>query len=413
MRRTGQGHHLAVTVLELEGQPDRAALEGRAEALGKRHPILNARLRRSLRTFQAAWYPGAPAAIPLHFHTDQELESLVHELVNGSSIDILADGPNLHFHVLSRSSNCWALLILWPHALLDGIGIDKFISEFAGSEPGVGHGDTCTINDSPGTLWKQAEPVLEEMRGFPAHRIRSFHRKGQRSGKSRFRVLRFSKNESTRIRSKMAATAGELLLLPYFACCASRAVRSVISSRHPDENTAILLSLPVQRQPNPAKRPLFHNHMVAYSLLLTGDELGELAPATKALYRKYAHFLRRKLPSAMDPLTRLMERCPSRFYLKPASIYLKGEICSLFHSHTGRFAPGTSELFGSRLLNGYHIPTVSSPPGIGIFFSEYDDQLSCTISWKEGSLSASELEILESRLLEDLGVRQPEPESIE
>ena len=144
--------------------------------------------------------------------------------------------------------------------------------------------------------------------------------------------------------------------------------------------------------------------MVAYSLLLTGEELKDLAPATKALYRAYASFLRRKLPAAMEPLTKLMERCPSRFYLKPASFYLKGEICSLFHSHTGQFASGTTSLFGSRLLNGYHVPSVSSPPGIGIFFSEFDGQLSCTISWKKGSLDETEFETLQSTLLNDLGV---------
>ena len=411
MRRTGQGHHLAVTVLELEGTPDSAALEKAAGLLGKRHPILHSRLRRSFRTFEAAWHPSVPAAIPVHDHESQDPESLIRQLLNGNSIDIMADGPNIRLHAVTLGPDRWTLLILWPHALLDGIGIDKFIAELAGSEPGTPHGDTSTVTGPPGTLWKQAEPVLEEMRSFPNHRIRSLHRKRSKPGTSRFEVIRFSKPESGTIRTKMTSTAGELLLLPYYACCASRAVRSVIASRHPDEDAPILLSLPVQRQPNPAKRPLFHNHMVAYSLLLTGDELQDLAPATKSLYRKYANFLRRKLPAAMEPLTRLMERCPSRFYLKPASFYLKGEICSLFHSHTGKFAPGITALFGSRLINGYHVPTISSPPGIGIFFSEYDDQLTCTLSWKDGSLSKDELVLLKSRLLEDLGVSETPSES--
>ena len=406
MRRTGQGHHLAVTVLEVEGQPDSSALEEAAKLLGNPHPILHSRLRRHFPTFIAAWHPASPAPIPVHYHNEQDLDSLIHRLINSRDIDILADGPNIHLHAVTLRADRWALLILWPHALLDGIGIDKFISELAGSDPGPAHGDTCTIDGSPGILWKQAEPVLEEMRGFPNYRIRSLHQKKSKPSTSHFEVLRFSKSESNTIRAKMASTAGELLLLPYFACCASRAVRSVIARRHPEENTAILLSLPVQRQPNATKRPLFHNHMVAYSLLLTAEELQDLAPATKALYRKYANFLRRKLPAAMEPLTKLMERCPSRFYLKPASIYLKGEICSLFHSHTGQFAPGVTELFGSRLVNGYHVPSVSSPPGIGIFFSEYDGQLTGTLSWKKGSLDEDELKLLKSTLLEDLGVAE-------
>ena len=160
-------------------------------------------------------------------------------------------------------------------------------------------------------------------------------------------------------------------------------------------------------QADPAKRPLFQNHMVPYTVLLTAEELAELKPATRALYRKYADFMRRKLPAAMDALMRLMERCPSRLYNRPAFHYMRGEICTLFHSHTGAFAPGLNTLFGSPVLNGHHIPSVCSPPGIGIFFSEHDGLLSLTLSWKDGCLSPLELELLKSTLAEDLGAPLP------
>src|SRR5690606_36049460 len=148
-------------------------------------------------------------------------------------------------------------------------------------------------------------------------------------------------------------------LLPYFAAAAARAVKALIASRHPEEPTAILLSLPVQRVTHAHKRPLFQNHMTAWSLLLTHEELADLPGATKALYRKYASFMRRKLPPAMEALMVLMHRCPSRLYLKPASFYLKGEICSLFHSHTGTFPSRTRTLLGRTITHACHIPTVS------------------------------------------------------
>jgi hypothetical protein len=97
-----------------------------------------------------------------------------------------------------------------------------------------------------------------------------------------------------------------------------------------------------------------------------------------------------------------MERCPSRFYNLPVFLYLKGELCTLFHSHTGRFAAGLEEMHGSRVLNGYHVPSVCAPPGIGIFFSDYAGQLSMTLSWRDGCLSEAELELLRGTLLEDL-----------
>jgi hypothetical protein len=100
-----------------------------------------------------------------------------------------------------------------------------------------------------------------------------------------------------------------------------------------------------------------------------------------------------------------MHRCPSSLYLKPASFYLKGEICSLFHSHTGSFPARARHLLDCPITNAFHIPTVSAPPGVGLFFSEFDGRLSATISWRGNSLTPEELDLLEHTLLTDLGAK--------
>ncbi|BCX48910.1 condensation domain-containing protein [Haloferula helveola] len=414
-RRSGQWHHLSATILELEGRMDPASLRAAADALAKRHPLLNARITRG-KDFIARWIPGDPLPCPLETSDRDESSDPARDartFIEASKIDILKDGPNLELVALQYGPDSWRLILVWPHALFDAIGINKLISELdnLSTDRREDWGETSKTEGSPGGLWSEAKPMVEEMRTFPAWPIRSLHDKTRSPSDPRFEVFNFDRETSARIRTKMAGTAGELLMLPYFASCAARAVHAVICRRHPDEEAPILLSLPVQRIANPAKRPLFQNHMVAYSLLMEPAELRNLGTASKALYRKYADFMRRKLPAAMEALMKLMERCPSFLYLKPASFYLKGEICSLFHSHTGEFAPGVSELFGSRLLNGYHVPTVSSPPGIGIFFSEFDGQLSCTISTLNGTLTPDERDLLVGTLLEDLGIEAATPEA--
>jgi hypothetical protein len=204
----------------------------------------------------------------------------------------------------------------------------------------------------------------------------------------------------------MARTVGELLKIPYFAALSARAVAEVIRSRDA-EPPDILLTLPIQRIPNPSARPLFQNHMVAWSLLLPHQSLDGLATAAMALYRSYGSFRKRDLPVAMEALTKLSERCPSRFYLLPIKHYLKGEICSLFHSHIGNLAAHTETLFTRPILNAWHVPSVSTPPGIGVFFSERKARLTCTLSWREGSLNTTELVTLRQQLLADLGVEAP------
>jgi hypothetical protein len=422
MRRSGQGRHLAATVLDFEGKADLEAIRKAAERLGRKYPVLHARLARG-GDFIARWRLDevAAGAVPVKIwrlggvagegEEIDSIDALVDRGINGRDIDILEKGPNLILHVVTTGRETWSLVLAWSHSLHDAAGIDKLLHELAtvelAGEPQSGGEDSPPPAVPMGELYKQAEPIMKEMRTFPQWGIRSLHRKGVKPGRCNFIVRTFDHEETAAIRSKMAATAGELLLLPYFACCASRAVQTVIAARHPDERVAILLSLPAQRQSDSSKRPLFQNHMTVFTLLLTPDELEELKPATRALYKKYADFMRRKLTGAMDALMQMMERCPSRFYNLPAFHYLKGEICSLFHSHTGTFAPGIEAMFSSRMLNGYHVPSVCSPPGIGIFFSEYAGQLTMTVSWKEGCLSALELELLKQTLSEDLGASVP------
>jgi hypothetical protein len=50
---------------------------------------------------------------------------------------------------------------------------------------------------------------------------------------------------------------------------------------------------------------------------------------------------------------------------------------------------------------------VGSPPGIGIFFSEYEGQLTLTLSWKDGCLTPLELKLLKATLADDLGAPVP------
>ncbi|GAA5480925.1 hypothetical protein [Haloferula sargassicola] len=404
MRRTGQGRHLAASVIELDAPPAPGLLERAAETLGHRHPLLHAHVRRHFPTFLASWQLGETAAVPVSHHSRDipDLAPLVARLLRESDIDILRPGPNLELHLATLPDGTAALILLWPHLLFDAVGIDLLLDELNLPDPTTHRSWGETANPPPPSrAWPAAKPMVEEMRTFPAWRIRSAHPR-TRPGPPAFRVLHFTRGQTSAIREKMAATAGELLLLPYFAAAAARATKALIASRHPAEETAILLSLPVQRVGNPHKRPLFQNHMTPWSLLLTHEELTDLPGATKALYKKYASFLRRKLPAAMEALMALMHRCPSRLYLKPAGLFLKGEICSLFHSHTGSFPARARTLLGQRITRACHIPTVSAPPGLGIFFSEFDGQLTATLSWRENTLTPDEIDLVEKTLLTDL-----------
>jgi hypothetical protein len=79
-----------------------------------------------------------------------------------------------------------------------------------------------------------------------------------------------------------------------------------------------------------------------------------------------------------------------------------GELTSFFQSHTGEFMAVAPFFCGAEVSNGWHIPSVSQPPGSGIFFNDHKGRLNATISWREGSLSDAEIEGMVAALRSDL-----------
>jgi hypothetical protein len=79
-----------------------------------------------------------------------------------------------------------------------------------------------------------------------------------------------------------------------------------------------------------------------------------------------------------------------------------GGLTSFFQSHTGEFMSETAEFCGAAICNGWHIPSVSQPPGSGVFFNDHKGRLTATISWREGSLEDAEVELMVESLRRDL-----------
>jgi hypothetical protein len=86
-----------------------------------------------------------------------------------------------------------------------------------------------------------------------------------------------------------------------------------------------------------------------------------------------------------------------------------GDITSFFHSATGSFAVNLSELAGSAVRDAYHVPSVSAPPGSGLFFGECHGRITATFSWREGAVTEHEADLILRRMWEDLTGQTPLP----
>lgn len=159
---------------------------------------------------------------------------------------------------------------------------------------------------------------------------------------------------------------------------------------------------PVQARRRGAKHPIFQNQMSQFYFGLTHVEVGDLETATKSVHAQFGLMARSKVESAFLIMLDWYLHLPGWLYIHLIRRQTRGAVTSFFHSHTGQFMPETEMFCGAQITDGWHIPTVSQPPGSGIFFSERGRCLTATLSWREGVLSEGEVELMCWQLRRDL-----------
>jgi len=108
-----------------------------------------------------------------------------------------------------------------------------------------------------------------------------------------------------------------------------------------------------------------------------------------------------------EALMTLSSYMPLSAFIPAVRLTNRGQICSLFHSHTGTFLPGHSRFAGAVLQNVCTIPSVCAPPGLGVFVSDFGGRITITLAWREYCVTPDELDSLESQIRIDMtGTRE-------
>ena len=124
--------------------------------------------------------------------------------------------------------------------------------------------------------------------------------------------------------------------------------------------------------------------------------------AAAAMKEQFASMVRQKVAESFNAVSELMMPLPAWLFFGIVRLQFRGELCTCFHSYTGQFAPEMTHFAGARVLNGYHLPCLGTPPGTGLFFNDHGDRLNVTLSWREGVLTPGERHLMIESLRADL-----------
>lgn len=407
MQRHGQGRHYGVTVLEFSTQPDLGLIAGRWQRLHNDYPQLAATLKRSLRGWQMRWQVSStPLAAPLvgerQLNRDQ-WEGLIQERLQGRLAGQSLAFPLYLEWLVEEGSPGGALVLTWQHTRLDGAGVNLLLNYLNSAEPPAPVTKLKPATEKGMAAHARLATVI--VKAFAQmHRLGclSLWRKGMpQAGGPRFEVLKLSAEQTQRVQQRCRALCGELVQMPFYAAAAARAV-VLVQQRRGWASPHLHIQLPIQ-PPQREPSAVIGNWMRVLPLILETAKMTTFAEAVTHVQERYRHALREKWTHAAESMMWLSQHLPVCALIPLIRFMSCGQICSVFHSHTGKVLPGTREWCGAALANVYTIPSVSTPPGFGLFFSEYGGRLTPVMAWRGTLLKEEDRTALRAQLLVDLG----------
>ena len=427
MRRTGQGAHVMQSVLELESAPDLAQLRAAAVRVVKKHPLLAATLRRSWRTWLAGWEipERLPTSLPIGLwresgapgtlgpeamevpHAFDRLQAIMAEPLHATGAPI-----NARLDLIELQNGRFYLALSWRHTLIDGKGAELLLVELArlaaGIDAPIESKESIRPQLSVKELIVKTKPAIDRFGELAKLGIPSLSGPRPRTGRGHYQIITLSEADSDKVRARVESITGSLFPMAFYVAVTARAHDRVFRHRGQSPGGSVA-SVPIQTRKRGARGPLFHNQVTVFFFAALREHLGSIETASAAMKRQFAEMTRARLDESFNAVLELMMRLPSWVFMRVVRWQFKGEISSFFHSHTGLFAPEITEFAGAKITNGFHLPSLSTPPGTGLFFSERDGRVTLTLSWREGCLTDEERRLMAGQALEDcLGEPRPD-----
>lgn len=98
--------------------------------------------------------------------------------------------------------------------------------------------------------------------------------------------------------------------------------------------------------------------------------------------------------------------------LNVLSVFMKRRMkknpCSFSFSYVGNQGFGLDQVKGHAVVNLYHVPIVPIKPGVGIFFTRFNDKLNMIVSSFDNTLSEKEGQYLKEKIISGLNQTKPD-----
>lgn len=385
LRRQGFAGNSCQIVLELSTDIDPVQLERRVVDLAEQHPILRSQPGRGL-DLMPRWKP--TRAMP-RVRVHKSGSNLPQQLFN-EALDIHR-GELVRFDLSGRT-----LIFTWAHALMDAKSAEYFLALAGGDrvpvpEPGKDwYAERMNGGGGLRALGRQAWQEIERLDQFrEALPVSLATHRGPVTRTMKYQVVALGREDSARVRAEAGRWCG-FLGDTNFHLAATLLELHRLHERAGYSSASYVLPIPIGLRPKGTHAPLFSNQVTMMLHQFLPEQLGTLEQAVAAVKTKNAHYLRDEHINPGIALAQMFRWLPLPLYMRMIKHELRGEICSLFFGDTASVDPALRDFLGAGIDKFAHVPAVTMPPGVGVVFYRFRDQLQFTVVHADGTLTDEE-----------------------
>ena len=393
--QSGIGNHSEL-VLELKTPPDSAALKEALDNFNRRFPLLTGYPTRALNLCPYWRIPQQLPYQPLRLETIK----LSPEADYLAPLALQVNSPfrNRREHLifmLVESGQRAFLGMVFDHRLLDAKGAEAFLHCF--QQFYENHTPLQLSSSCPSHLnrWTQKLLAGRQVNRFLLRITRQASLRtlpiDLKREPAKFRIIHLDETKSQRLIKKAYAQAGYLMFLPYALAKTIQIMHKTFEANK-IPGSKYLIPVPMdQRNIEEAHKESLFNHFSFFMFDIDASKVNDsnwlLAEIKKQMYDQ----VKAKLPEAIlngSYLFRIAPLAVTNFILKLMSKKSFASFAFSYLSNTYQ----QSKLLGAAVQNIFHLPRTPKPPGIGVFFTQFENKLNISISYFEGLLSETQID---------------------
>jgi hypothetical protein len=376
LRRNGfAGNHCQI-ILELAAAVSRETITNRLRALQEAQPLLGARVSKG---FRPQWKIPARAKrqIPVRVHRDDP--ALRQKLFNEPLR--IHRGELLRVDLIECDGGRMDLVFSWAHTLIDATAAEFFLAAISDEKLTL----PATPPQPPAAppkwperlvLMKTAVAQLDKFCENQPRALRIRHKSAPRE--LRYRVERFTAEETARIRANSARLCGVLGDAQFHAVSAALELHR-LHQKLGHATKSYIVPMPVGLRPKGKLEPLFSNQVDMLMLQFFPEQLEKFEAAIAALKTQAMQGMREGSVSYGRKLSELFSFLPLPIYMAVLKHGLKGEICSVFFGDPGTVTPRLETFLGVPVLRFTHAAAVTPSPGVGVIFYYFRGELQVSV----------------------------------